>query len=190
MATANRKNRITKYDRVELALPLGTKDRLKEVSSTIGISVNDYIARLIKADLEKDHKKDDMVSMLNRWEVKAKYHPMIEDAFFIPTTGYYIKLKKGFINDQDGSDEILCRTNKEVRHIMKLTHPVRTPEEMCGFDSKTYEQLLRWQVCKCYFKHIEGVGDHEIRFKDGQVWKFKSVSELRYMWKNRKEGQK
>ena len=190
MATANRKNRITKYDRVELALPLGTKDRLKEVSSTIGISVNDYIARLIKADLEKDHKKEDMVSMLNRWKVKAKYHPMIEDAFFIPTTGYYIKLKKGFINDQDGSDEILCRTNKEVRHIMKLTHPVRTPEEMCGFDSKTYEQLLRWQVCKCYFQYIEGVGDHEIRFKDGQVWKFKSVSELRYMWKNRKEGQK
>ena len=58
MATANRKNRITKYDRVELALPLGTKDRLKEVSSTIGISVNDYIARLIKTDLEKDHKKE------------------------------------------------------------------------------------------------------------------------------------
>lgn len=67
MGTKGRRNRITKYDRVELALPLGTNDRLKEVSSTIGISVNDYIARLIKTDLEKDHKKEDMVSMLNRW---------------------------------------------------------------------------------------------------------------------------
>lgn len=184
MGTTNRKNRITKYDRVELALPLGYKDRLKEVSATMGISVNDYVARLIKADIDKDHKHEDMVTMLNRWEVKGKYHPMIEDAFFIPTTGYYIKLKKGFINDQDGSEEILCKTTRELRHIMQLTHPIRTPEEMCGFDSKTYEQLLKWQVCRCYFQYIEGVGDHQIRFKDGQVWKFKSVNELRYMWKN------
>ena len=125
MATANRKKRITKYDRVELVLPLGMKDRLKEVSSTIGISVNDYVARLIFADLDKDHKKEDFVTMLNRWEVKPKYHPMIQDAFFIPTTGYYIKLKKGFINDLDGSDEILCRTTKEIRHIMQLTHPMK-----------------------------------------------------------------
>lgn len=194
MATGNRKNRITKYDRVELALPLGMKDRLKEVSASIGISVNDYVARLISADLDKDHKHEDTVTMLNRWEVKAKYHPMIQDAFFIPTTGYYIKLKKGFINDHDGSDEILCRTTKELRHIMQFTHPIRTPEEMCGFDSKTYEQLLKWQVCRIYFPQIEsvqvnGVGDYSITFKDGEVWKFKSVNELRYMWKNRKEGQ-
>lgn len=111
---------------------------------------------------------------------------MIEDAFFIPTTGYYIKLKKGFINDKDGTNEILSRTTKELRHIMQLTHPIRTLEEMCGFDSKTYEQLLKWQVSRNYFKYIKGVGDHQIRFKDGQVWNFKSVSELRYMWKNAK----
>ena len=114
-----KKNRITKYDRLELALPLGTKDRLKKVSSIIGISVNEYVARLIRADIEKEHKSDDMVSMLKRWEVKEKYHPMIQNASYLPTTGYYIKLKKGFINDSDGSDEILCRTPKELRHIMQ-----------------------------------------------------------------------
>lgn len=171
------------YDRLELLLPVGTKDRLKEVSSEMGISVNDYVGRLIKADLEKEHMHEDMTAMLLKWEVKEKYHPMIQDASFLPTTGYYIKLKKGFINDECESDEILCRTTKEIRHIMQFTHPVRDESEMCGFDSKTYEQLLRWQVPRPQFKNIESVGDHEIRFKDGTVWKFKSVNELRYMWK-------
>ena len=186
MGTKGRQNRITKYDRIELALPLGWKDRLKDVSSTMGISVNDYIARLIKADIDKDHKHEEVVSMLNRWEVKEKYHSMIESASFLPSSGYYIKLKKGFINDHTESNEILCRTTKELRSIMKFTHPIRTPEEMCGFDSKTYEQLLRWQVCRCYFKYIAGVDDHQIQFKDGQIWKFESVTELRYMWKHAK----
>lgn len=186
MGTKGRQNRITKYDRIELALPLGWKDKLKGVSSTMGISVNDYIARLIKADIDKDHKHEEVVSMLNRWEVKGKYHPMIETASFLPSSGYYIKLKKGFINDQSDSDEILCKTTRELRSVMKFTHPIRTPGEMCGFDSKTYEQLLKWQVCRCYFKYIAGVDDHQILFKDGQIWKFGSVSELRYMWKHAK----
>lgn len=175
--------RKVKYDRLELTLPPGTKDRLKEISSTIGISVNDYINRLIKADIKKDHKSEDMVTMLKRWEVKEKYHPMIEDASFLPTSGYYIKLKKGFTNDHFNSDEILCSTTRQLRHVMQFTHPIRTPEEMCGFDSKTYEQLLKWQVPKKHFKNIQSVGDHRITFKDGQEWNFKSVHELRYMWK-------
>ena len=193
MGTA-RKNRITKYDRVELALPLGYKDRLKEVSSVMGISINDYVTRLIRADIDKEHKSDDLVTMLKRWEVKPKYHPMIQNALYIPTTGYYIKLKEGFINDHDSTDEILCSTTKELRHIMQYTHPIRTPEEMCGFDSKTYEQLLKWQVSKVHFPRIKGVqvngiGNYQIEFKNGEIWKFSSVNELRYMWKGSKEGQ-
>ena len=179
--------RKTKYDRLELTLPEGYKDRLKEIASIIGISVNDYVGRLIKADIEKDHKPEELVTMLKRWEVKEKYHPMIQDASFLPTSGYYIKLKKGFINDHFNSDEILCSTTREIRHVMQFSHPIRKVEEMCGFDSKTYEQLLRWQVPKKYFNDIQGVGDHRIIFKDGQEWIFKSVHELRYMWKG-KEG--
>ena len=184
--TSKNEHKKANYDRLEIVLPLGWKDRLKDISSTMGISVNEYVTRLIKADIDQDHKHDDMVSMLNKWEVKEKYHPMIQDASFLPTTGYYIKLKKGFINDHFESDEILCRTTKELRHIMQFTHPVRTVDEMCGFDSKTYEQLLRWQVPRPHFQDIEGVGDHEIRFKDGTVWNFKSVNELRYMWKTKR----
>lgn len=176
-----------KYDRLELTLPNGWKDRLKEVSSTMGISVNEYVCRLIKQDIDNDHKPEDMMTMLNRWEVKEKYHPMIESAAYIKNQGYYIKLKKGFISDYSDSEEIICKTTRELRSIMQLTHPVRTEEEMCGFDSITYEQLLRWQVPKCHFKDIDYIGDHQITFKDGQEWNFKSVNELRYMWK-RKEG--
>ncbi len=182
------KQRDATYDRIELILPLGTKDRLKQISSTLGISVNDYVGRLIKADLEKDHKHEDLTAMLLKWEVKEKYHSMIQSASFLPTTGYYIKLKKGFTNDHFGSDEILCATTREVRHVMQFTHPVRNPEEMCGLDSKTYEQLVRWQAPKNRLKDIASVDDHQIIFKDGTTWTFKSVSELRYMWKQSKEG--
>lgn len=180
----NEKNKEL-YDQILLNVPKGTKDKLKEVSSIMGISMNDYINRLIKHDLENDHKPEDVVTMLNRWEVKEKYHPMIESASYTKGVGYYIRLKKGFISDYSNSNEILCKSTRELRHVMQLTHPVRSKEEMCGFDSKTYEQLLRWQVPKCHFKDIQGVGDHKIIFKDGQEWNFKSVSELRYMWKNK-----
>lgn len=180
---AKAEQRKAAYDRLEIVLPLGCKDKLKEISSTLGISVNDYICRMIKADLEQDHKPEDMTTMLLKWEVKEKYHPMIESASYTKSSGYFIRLKKGFINDEFDSNEIICKTVKELRHIMQLTHPIRTKEELCGFDSKTYEQLLRWQVPKCHYNDIEGVDDHKIIFKDGSEWSFKSVNELRYMWK-------
>lgn len=178
-------HKATKYDRLEVVVPFGTKDRLKEISSLMGISLNDYICRLIKADIDQDHKEESMVSMLVRWEVKEKYHPMIESASYTKSQGYYIRLKKGFINDHSGTQEIMCKNTRLLRHIMQYTHPVRNPEELCGFDSKTYEQLVRWQVPKSNFKDIDSIGDHKIFFKDGQVWEFKSVSDLRYMWKGR-----
>lgn len=184
--TAKNAHKKANYDRLEIILPLGWKDRIKEISSTMGISVNDYVGRLIKADLEQDHKTDDMVTMLLKWEVKEKYHPMIQDASYLPASGYYIRLKHGFINDHVDSDEILCRTIKELRHIMQYTHPIRTSEELGDFDSKTYEQLLRWQVPKIHFQDIAAVGNHQIIFKSGEVWKFKSVNELRYLWKMHK----
>ncbi len=193
MLTSNRSSyncerRSSNYDRMELLLPSGWKDKIKEVSATMGISANEFIMRLLKPELEKDHKSEDMVSMLLKWEVKEKYHPMIDSASYTKSQGYFIKLKKGFINDESGTDEIMAGNVKDLRHMMQLTHPIRSQEEMEGFDSKTYEQLLRWQVPRSHFKDIEGVGDHQIKFKDGRVWNFKSVNELRYMWKDSKEG--
>lgn len=178
----NQKNKQS-YDQILLNVPKGTKDKLKEISSAMGISVNEYLNRLIKHDIHNDHKPEELSSMLLKWGIKEKYHPMIESASFTKGQGYFIRLQKGFVSDYSGSDEIICKTSKELRHIMQLTHPIRTPEEMCGFDSKTYEQLLRWQVPKIHFKNIESIADHQINFKDGTVWKFKSVNELRYLWK-------
>lgn len=182
----NQKNKEL-YDQILLNIPKGYKDRLKVISSTMGISVNDYVGRLIKADIDQDHKSEDMTAMLLKWEVKEKYHPMIESASYTKSQGYYIRLKKGFINDISGSEEIMQKNVKDLRHSMQFTHPVRNPEEMCGLDSKTYEQLVRWQAPKNRFKDIQSVSDHQIIFKDGTIWNFKSVSELRYMWKQ-KEG--
>lgn len=175
-----------KYDRLELVLPIGWKDKIKEIASVMGISVNDYVSRLIKADIEQDHKPEELSAMLIKWGVMEKYHPMIESASYTKIKGYFIRLKSGFINDNFASNEIICKTSKEIRHIMQLTHPIRSEEELAGFDSKTYEQLLRWQVPKCYFNIIKSVAPYQINFKDGQVWNFKSVNELRYMWKSLK----
>ena len=183
----NQKNKEL-YDQILLNIPKGYKDRLKDISATMGISVNDYVGRLIKADIDQDHKSEDMTAMLLKWEVKEKYHPMIESASYTKSQGYYIRLKKGFINDISGSEEIMQKNVKDLRHSMQFTHPVRNPEEMCGLDSKTYEQLVRWQAPKNRFKDIQSVSDHQIIFKDGTEWNFKSVSELRYMWKQSKEG--
>lgn len=178
----NQKNKEL-YDQILLNVPKGTKERLKDVASVMGISVNEYVNRLIKYDLDNDHKTEDMIEMLKRWEVKEKYHPMIQAASFTKGQGYFIRLKEGFISDYSEFNEIICKTTKELRHIMKLTHPVRSEAEMCGFDSLTYEQLLRWQVPKNRYKDIKGVGDHKIIFVNGDEWNFKTVNELRYMWK-------
>lgn len=180
------KHKKTKYDRLEIVLPIGYKDKIKEVAALMNISVNDYVGRLIKHDLEYSHTPQNLICLLNTWGVKKKYHHMIESASYTKLKGYFIKLKHGFINDEFECDEIICKTSKEIRHIMQFTHPIRTEEEMQGFDSKTYEQLLRWQVPKCYFKIIKSVAPYQINFKNGEVWKFNSVYELRYMWKSLK----
>ena len=171
------------YDQILLQVPKGTKDRLKEVSASMNISVNDYINRLIKADLDQDHKPEDLHSMMLRWQVKEKYHPMIESASYSKQTGYYIRLKKGFISDYSGTDEIMVRTINDLKHIMQFTHPIRSADEMCGLDSKTYEQCLRWQMPKQLIRKVERLSDHEIIFQDGRTLHFDKVSDLRYLWK-------
>lgn len=172
------------YDRQELLLPHGMKDQLKAVSTTMGISVNEFMIRLLKAELQHDHKPSELTDLLLKWEVKGKYHPMIESASYTKSQGYFIKLKTGFINDASESNEIKASNVKNLRSMMQFTHPIRQETDMQGFDSKTYEQLLRWQVPKNRFKDIESIGDHQINFKNGITWNFKSVSDLRYMWKH------
>lgn len=42
-----------KYDRINLMVPMGTKEAIKSQASTEGKSINEYIKGLISADLEK-----------------------------------------------------------------------------------------------------------------------------------------
>ena len=42
-----------KYDRVNLTLPKGYKDRISEIARQNGESVNGYIKRLIDADMQE-----------------------------------------------------------------------------------------------------------------------------------------
>jgi predicted DNA binding CopG/RHH family protein len=41
-----------KYDRIGLMVPKGRKDEIKEQAASRGMSVNEYINRLIEADME------------------------------------------------------------------------------------------------------------------------------------------
>ena len=42
-----------KYDRINLTVPVGTKEAIKSQASIEGKSINEYIKGLISADLEK-----------------------------------------------------------------------------------------------------------------------------------------
>lgn len=42
----------THYDRVEIRLPIGYKEKLKEVAEKKGLSVNQYMKQVIDAELE------------------------------------------------------------------------------------------------------------------------------------------
>ena len=60
--------------------------------------------------------------MLEKWQVPRKYYEMIEDLSYTKDEGYFIYLKKGYINDVTGSRNIHCEKTSEVRRIIGKTH--------------------------------------------------------------------
>ena len=56
------------YDRIQLVVPKGEKDRLKRLAASRGVSLNEYICRLIRSQ-ESD--------MLDRMQIAEKYRIMI-----------------------------------------------------------------------------------------------------------------
>lgn len=48
-----------KYDRVNVTLPKGAKEKIQEVARANGESVNALIWRLLKAELDRIEKEDD-----------------------------------------------------------------------------------------------------------------------------------
>ena len=127
------KNRHIKehYDRINFVIPKGEKDRIKKICSEIGASVNEYLYMLVCNDLADGtsriaEKKQDFNAeqerMLEKWQVPRKYYEMIEDLSYTKDEGYFIYLKKGYVNDVTGSRNIHCMKTSEVRRIIGKTH--------------------------------------------------------------------
>ena len=127
------KNRHIKehYDRINLVIPKGEKDRIKKICFEIGASVNEYLYMLVCNDLadgtsrmaeKKQGFNAEQERMLEKWQVPRKYYEMIEDLSYTKDEGYFIYLKKGYRNDVTGSRNIHCMKTSEVRRIIGKTH--------------------------------------------------------------------
>lgn len=119
------------YDRINFVIPKGEKDRIKKISSEMGASVNEYLYMLVCNDLadgtsrmaeKKQGFNAEQQRMLEKWQVPRKYYEMIEDLSYTKDEGYFIYLKKGYVNDVTGSRNIHCAKTSEVRRIIGKTH--------------------------------------------------------------------
>lgn len=169
------------YDEMFIALPKGMKDKIKEASKSMGASISEYIALLVSEDISTGTSKlaekkkgftPEQEVLLQKLQVPKKYYKMIEDLSFDKDEGYFIHLKKGFINDATGSRNIICQTTKDVRTTIVKSHPVKKDIIVDGLSAATIEQLEKWQIPKKYYEMIEsiyseyGIG-HSITLKEG-----------------------
>lgn len=130
------KNQFIKehYDRINLILPKGQKERIKEACYCNGVSVNDYLFRLISIDLSGDSRvlkhqnilSGEQISLLDKWQVAQKYREMIESMDVEEVNGmnkhYTIILKQGYINDVTGNRVIHCDKTADLRRLIVKTH--------------------------------------------------------------------
>lgn len=119
------------YDRIPLTIPKGEKDRVKAAAAALRMSVNEYLYALVCDDLaagesrlgkKKQGFNEEQRRMLEKWQVPRKYYDMIEDLSYTKEEGYFIYLKRGYINDVTGSRNIHCEKTSEVRRIIGKTH--------------------------------------------------------------------
>ena len=112
------------YDRISLVLPKGQKSLLKGFCEKMGISLNEYLKSLIVADLRSGTSKmmsmmqgftEEQRQMMDKWQIPEKYRDMIQDFHHSKEDGYFIRLKKGYINDVTGSRIIQTEKMKELR---------------------------------------------------------------------------
>lgn len=123
------------YDRINLCIPKGEKAKIRAIADTMQISINEYLFRLICADLNsgeshisKQENKftEEHQKMLDKWQVAAKYREMIESMHIEEINGmnkhYTIILKKGYINDATGSRNIYADRMQDIRRIITKSH--------------------------------------------------------------------
>ena len=112
------------YDRISLVLPKGQKSLLKDFCENMGISLNEYLKLLIEADLRSGTSKmmsmmqgftEEQRQMMDKWQIPEKYRDMIQDFHYSKEDGYFIRLKKGYINDITGTRIIQTEKMKDLR---------------------------------------------------------------------------
>lgn len=115
------------YDRINLVLPKGQKDLLKGFCEQMGVSLNEYLKLLIQEDTRSGTSKlmtmmsgfsEEDQRTLDKWQVAEKYRCMIQDFHCSKEDGYFIRLKKGFINDITGSRIIHVDKMQDVRKVI------------------------------------------------------------------------
>lgn len=113
------------YDRINLTVPKGVKDKIKERAIIMDMNVNEYINNLIVADLSGDAKKvynTDYMELLEKWQIPKKYYEMVENATYSKDDGYYIYLKNGYINDATGTRILHATTTSQIRLLVNKSH--------------------------------------------------------------------
>ena len=118
------------YDRINLVLPKGQKAILKDFCVQMDISLNEYIKLLIQADTKSGRSKmmelmsgfsEEDNRMLDKWQIAEKYRGMIQDFHCSKEDGYFIRLKKGYINDVTNSRIIHVEKMQELRKLITKT---------------------------------------------------------------------
>ena len=133
MSRTTYKNQFTKdhYDRLNLVLPKGQKELLKEQCDKMELSVNEYIRLLIQDDMKTGTSNlkekmsgftEEQYRTMDKWQIPTKYRDMIQDFHHSKEDGYFIRLKKGYINDVTGSRIIQVEKMQQVRLTINKSH--------------------------------------------------------------------
>ena len=123
------------YDRVDFFLPKGQKEVIKKICKEMDVSLSEYIRLLIQEDIKTGQSKlqDKMTGltveqyqMMEKWQIPVKYRDMVEDLSYSKEEGYFIKLKKGYINDVTHSRFITAKKSHDIRIIINKSHKINT----------------------------------------------------------------
>ena len=116
------------YDRINMFIPKGYKEQIKDRAKSLGISMSDYIFTLISNDLngikigiDEQILSDDDMALLKKWKIATQYYEMIENVSY-SFGNYVIKLKNGYINDFSESRFVYGKSREDLRAKLSKSH--------------------------------------------------------------------
>lgn len=119
------------YDKFNLLLPKGEKERITTAAASMEMSVSKYIQILISNDLATGTSKlasdtvkfsEEQYELLDKWQISRKYYEMIERLSYNKEEGYFVVLKDGYVNDETGSRIITAQKTSEIRKYIVKSH--------------------------------------------------------------------